>query len=319
MPIPYSNDLRERVVARYARGGISLVGVAKAFNVSRNTVINWLDLREETGSLNPRESSYKTPEKLSRDQTNLLCMAAGEHPTMTLGDYCELLEKTCGVAISVSTASRALRREGITRKRLTVYASQRQTVRVQALQIEFRSTTQPGIDGSKTVTIDETGGHLGMVSIYGWSPEGTRAEGFAPHRSSNITTVYGLTLDGPIEPMVIRGAMTGDVFKAWLQEKIVPRIGPGWTVVLDNLSAHHVAGVREIIEAAGARPVYTPPYSPEFNPIENSISKLKQYLRSVSPRTWDEYIQAIADGLRSITAEDCRGYFTHAGYRAKAA
>jgi len=320
VPVSYSNDLRERVVARYKQGGISLVDVAEQFDVCRNTAINWLARKERTGSVEPGKSGgCRVPPKLSREQVNLLCMIAGEHPALTLGDYRELLEKACGVKASESTVGRALRREGITRKRLMIHASQRLTMRVQALEVEFRSTIQPEINGAKTITIDETGGNLAMTALYGWSPLGTRAEGFAPHRSRNLTTVYGLTMDGPVEPLVIEGGMTGEVFKTYLRERIAPRIGRGWTVVFDNLSAHHVAGVREIIEATGARLVYTPPYWPEFNPIEYSISKLKQYLRSVAPRTWEEYIQAVADGLRSITAEDCRGYFTHSGYHAKAA
>ncbi|GHV90121.1 hypothetical protein AGMMS50268_06240 [Spirochaetia bacterium] len=88
----------------------------------------------------------------------------------------------------------------------------------------------------------------------------------------------------------------------------------GDIVIMDNLSAHKVSGVKEAIEKTGASVRYTPPYCPEFNPIEEMWSKLKAYLRKVKARSSDNLLQAITDGFTTITEKDCLGWFSHAGY-----
>lgn len=114
--------------------------------------------------------------------------------------------------------------------------------------------------------------------------------------------------------MVIPGSTDGDVFRAYVEEVLVPELWPGAVVLLDNLSAHKVAGVEDAIEAAGARLLYLPPYSPDLNPIEQAWSKLKAHLRKVAARSYRSLSRAISTGLALITPTDALGFFTHSGY-----
>ena len=121
-------------------------------------------------------------------------------------------------------------------------------------------------------------------------------------------------LRGPCAPWLFEGAMDGAMFLAWVRQGLVPQLQPGDWVILDNLATHKVAGVREAIEGAGARLEYLPPYSPDFNPIENLWSKVKQILRSLAPRTGGELLKAAAIAFAAISTTDCKGFFLNANY-----
>ena len=163
--------------------------------------------------------------------------------------------------------------------------------------------------------VDESGVNRAMTRLYARSPRGTRAFGLAPRNwGENVTILGALTLRGPLEAMCINGATSGPVFLTYLDKVLLPQLWPGAVVVMDNLSAHKVRAVREKIEAAGARLLYLSPYSPDFNPIEPSWSKLKSHLRKVAARTTAALDKAIAEGLRLISAQDAHGYFAHCGY-----
>lgn len=123
-------------------------------------------------------------------------------------------------------------------------------------------------------------------------------------------------MGGLTAPMVMDGAINGDYFKAYVNNVLVPTLRPGDVVILDNLSSHKVAGVREAIEAAGASVRYLPPYSPDFNPIENLFAKLKTLLRKAEERTRDGLWQKIGDLIDVFTPEECKNYFKHCGYTA---
>jgi transposase len=117
-------------------------------------------------------------------------------------------------------------------------------------------------------------------------------------------------------PMVLDGPMTGVWFLAYVEQVLVPTLSPGDTVILDNLPAHKGAAVREAIEAAGARLLFLPPYSPDFNPIENAFAKLKALLRRAAARTLEELWRVIGDSLHTFSPAECANYFAHAGYDA---
>ena len=114
--------------------------------------------------------------------------------------------------------------------------------------------------------------------------------------------------------MLLDGPMNGDAFLAYIQQVLVPELRRGDIVVMDNLPAHKVSGVRQAIEAAKAHLLYLPPYSPDFNPIEMAFSKLKAILRKAAARSIDDLWQVIADALDKFSRQDCRNYFTAAGY-----
>ena len=154
-----------------------------------------------------------------------------------------------------------------------------------------------------------------MTRTHARSLRGTRAFGSAPRNwGDNVSILGALTLGGTWEPMCIHGATDGRVFLTFLDHFLVPRLWPGAVVVMDNLGAHKVKGVKERIEAAGARLLYLSPYSADFNPIELAWSKLKTHLRAVAARTTATLDAAIAQGWHAVTAQDARGYFAHRGY-----
>ena len=129
------------------------------------------------------------------------------------------------------------------------------------------------------------------------------------------TTFTGaLRLSGLTAPMILDGPMNGDAFLAYIEQVLVPTLDPGDLVVMDNLPAHRRAGVRAAINAAGARMRFLPPYSPDFNPIENAFAKLKALLRKAAARTVDDLWNAIGDALPQFTPRECANYFIAAGY-----
>ncbi len=136
-----------------------------------------------------------------------------------------------------------------------------------------------------------------------------------PHGHWKTTTFAAAPrVDGMTAPMVLDGPMNRVAFHAYIEQVLVPTLHPGDTVILDNLPAHKGAAVRRAIEAAGATLCYLPPYSPDFNPIENAFSKLKPFLRKAAARTIDELWDVIRDVLPRFTPQDCANYFTAAGY-----
>jgi len=128
------------------------------------------------------------------------------------------------------------------------------------------------------------------------------------------TLIAGVGLRGACAPWLFDGAMDGEMFLAWVRQGLAAVLQVGDLVIMDNLATHKVAGVREAIEAAGARLLYLPPYSPDFNPIENMWSKIKQALRSLAPRTHAELLVAAGLAFDTISTADCLGFFLHARY-----
>jgi len=154
-----------------------------------------------------------------------------------------------------------------------------------------------------------------MTRNYGRAPRGERVrEGTPNSHWCTVTMLAALTTKGLRAPMTIESPTDGDVFLAYLEQVLCPWLQPGQVVIMDNLAAHKVEGVRERIEATGARLIYLPPYSPDFNPIEKAWSKIKQLLRSAKARTVEALENAVAEALAAITAENALAWFSHCGY-----
>lgn len=163
--------------------------------------------------------------------------------------------------------------------------------------------------------VDETGTTTRMVRTHGWGRKGEKLIGRAPHGHwLTQTFVAGLAHDRLLAPMLLPCPMTGDLFRQWLEECLIPELQPGSIVVADNLAAHKVAGVRQCLEAAGMGLLYLPPYSPDLNPIELAFAKLKTALRRRAPRSFDAICQALRDILATFTPAECANYLRHAGY-----
>jgi transposase len=165
------------------------------------------------------------------------------------------------------------------------------------------------------IFIDETGASTKMARIRGRAPKGERCRASVPYGHWKTTTfTAGLRLSGLSAPMTLDGPMDGDAFLAYVTHVLAPELKPGDTVIMDNLPAHKVNGVRDGVESAGARLLYLPPYSPDFNPIEKAFSKLKAILRKAAARTVDDLEAAIGKAIGTFTPDECRNYFDACGY-----
>ncbi len=174
---------------------------------------------------------------------------------------------------------------------------------------------QPDLDPRRLVFIDETGASTKMARLRGRSRRGERCRAAVPHGHWKTTTfTAGLRLDGLTAPMVLDGPMNGVAFRVYVEQMLAPTLAPGDVVILDNLPAHKVSGVREAIEAAGATLLFLPPYSPDFNPIEQAFAKLKALLRKAAARTIDDLWTAIANAIELFTPAECANFFVNSGY-----
>lgn len=171
------------------------------------------------------------------------------------------------------------------------------------------------IDPVRFVFIDESGAKTNMTRLRGRCKGGGRLNDSTPLGHWETTTmIAALRLDGPTAPMVIEGATDAAVFRAYVKHVLVPVLRPGQIVVLDNLSSHKGSEIRERIEAADCELWLLPPYSPDLNPIEKMWSKEKEFLRSAKARCTEELDRAVADGFKTITPQDAKGWFESCGY-----
>jgi transposase len=167
----------------------------------------------------------------------------------------------------------------------------------------------------KLIFLDESGVTTQMTRAWGRAPKGERIAEATPQGHWQVLTTLGtLSLRGLDAVMTIASPTDGEVFTAYVEQVLAPRLQPGNVLVLDNLSAHKVSGIRQLIEARGAELLYLPPYSPDLNPIEKAWFKLKQYLRAAKARTAEALDQAITEALKTITADNAVAWFRHCGY-----
>jgi transposase len=170
-------------------------------------------------------------------------------------------------------------------------------------------------DATRLVFVDETGSQTNMTPRTSRAPRGQRAYGQAPrNHGKNTTLIAALSAAGMGVAMTLEGAADADAFVAYLTHVLVPTLGAGQIVVMDNLSVHKDKRVAPLIAAAGCRLVYLPAYSPDFTPIEQAFSKIKTYLRRAQARTREALEAAITAALATITATDATGWFTACGY-----
>jgi transposase len=171
------------------------------------------------------------------------------------------------------------------------------------------------MDAGRFLFLDETSAATNMVRRYGRCSAGQRLVATVPHGHWKSTTfIAGLRTSGIIAPLVLDGPMTGRAFRAYVEQCLALTLHPDDVVVLDNLAAHKVKGVREAIEGAGAHLLYLPPYSPDLNPIEMVFAKLKTLLRKADARSVEATWRSIGDLLGVFSSEECAAYLRHASY-----
>jgi transposase len=184
------------------------------------------------------------------------------------------------------------------------------------LRAAWRVTLAQHIDPERFVFVDEMGAHTSLSSIYAYSPKGQRAYCSVPrNRGPNTTLLSCMSVEGMGASLAVEGATNRDVFEAYVERVLAPKLRPGQVVVMDNLTAHKGERVRELIEGRECKLLYLPPYSPDFNPIEEAFAKIKGVLGKAEARTREALVEAMGTAISAVSVHDARGFFEHCGYR----
>ena len=179
---------------------------------------------------------------------------------------------------------------------------------------QWREQMSP-VDVRRLVFVDESGTHTALARLFAWAPRGQRARTQVPrNHGKNTTLVAALSWQGIRAPWTVEGAIDTPAFEVYVRDVLAPTLQPGQIVILDNLSVHQSAVIRQAIEDCGCQLVFLPAYSPDLTPIEQAFSKLKAILRRLAARTREVLLDALATALAAITPEDAYGWFRHAGY-----
>jgi transposase len=206
-----------------------------------------------------------------------------------------------------------LEADGVHPKKRTLGASERD----EFLRAAWRVLVAEALEAGRLVFVDEMGANTSLAPLHSWSRRGERARLWAPrNRGKNTTLLASMSFEGMGPTLAVQGGTNKAVFEAYYVEWVLaPSLRPGQVVVMDNLAAHKSEEVRELIEARDCEVLFLPPYSPDYNPIEEAFSKIKGLLRKVQARTREALIEALGAAISAVTAEDAAGFFEHCGYR----
>jgi transposase len=172
------------------------------------------------------------------------------------------------------------------------------------------------LDPKRLVFVDECGTHTSLAPLYGYSPEGERLSLSVPRkRGKNTTLLASISVEGMGPSLAVKGSSNAEGFEAYLEQVLLPELEEGEVLIMDNLPAHKPERVRELIEERGCELLYLPSYSPDYNPIEEAFSKIKEILRRAAARAREALVEALGLALSAVSREDARGFFEHAGYR----
>ncbi|KAA0122175.1 IS630 family transposase [Methylobacterium sp. P1-11] len=308
---PYSQDLRERVVD--AAGTTSRRQAAARFGVGVATAIRWMAALTTTGTVAPRPQGRARRSKLDPHEAYLRGLIA-ERTDITLEEMRTCLKDERDLTVGLGTLWAFLDARGLTYKKKTAHAAEQDRPDVKAAR-EAWFEGQPDLDPARLVFLDETWTSTNMARTRGRCPRGERLRSPVPHGHWKTTTfVAGLRLSGIAAPFVLDGPINRDAFQTYVARVLVPELAPGDVVIMDNLGSHKGPAVRAAIEAVGARLLFLPPYSPDFNPIEMAFSKLKALLRKAAERTVEGLWAAIGRLIDTITPDECANFFAAAGY-----
>jgi transposase len=293
----YSSDLRQRVLADCDRG-LSTRVVATKYSVSESWVRRLKQRRRQTGEVTPRVPP-PGPAPSWEAYAEKLRAAIRQTPDATLAELRDRLQ----LSAALSTLWRAVAALGLSVKKKVARAAEQDRPDVAAKRQQWRAA-QPALDPEKLVFVDETWASTALHRRYGRAPVGERLVGAVPHGHWKTTTlVAALRASGVTAPLALDGAVTGEVFEAYVKQVLVPALRPGDVVVMDNLASHKRAEVRKAIEAAGCALLYLPPYSPDFNPIELTFAKLKALLRKAGERTVEGLWSFLGQALSTFAPE----------------
>jgi transposase len=311
---PYPVELRSRIVDAVDRGVGSLPTIAALFSVSITCVANYLELREQTGSLEPRPNPGGRTPAITEERYPEVQQLLQQQPDLTLDQIRERLQLSC----SLAAISRTLSKLGLTRKKKALHAAEQQRPDVQAARdawAEWQAQLTED-DLQRLVFWDETATYTNMVPLYGRSLPGERiVEHVSQGDWQRLTLIGGVRLSGLCGALMFEGSTTVEACETFVTCQLGPQVQAGDIVIMDNLSSHVNPAVVQLLESLGVQVKRLPAYSPDLNPIEQVWSKIKQLVRRLRPRTAEALMDAVGAAMHTITPEDIRGWFEHCGYQ----
>lgn len=309
MPIPV--EMRKKMLGAVERGE-SVASVARRFEVSERGLRKLIKRCAQRGTIEPAKPGPKGSTKLTAGDDATMLALVKVDPGMTLGQIAARLS----VTVAESTISRRLKKLGVSLKRKSLLADEQRRPDVAVRRRNFAIASR-FVEPGRFVFLDESGAKTNMTRRYGRSPVGERCRFFSPHgRWRTTTMISAVRMDGVIADatMLLDGPMNAPAFHGYVARCLAPALRPGDVVVMDNLGAHRAAGVETVIEAAGASLWWLPPYSPDFNPIEQVWSMIKAWLKRVGADTFEGLTTAVGQAVRAISTEECRNCFAACGY-----
>jgi transposase len=319
MPKPYSKDLREKLLAAWDRRELMQEDLARQFGVSVHFLRTLVRRRDQTGSSAPKPHAGGVDASLTPEHLQWLDEEIARTPDATQAELAARLAERGAPKVSRQAIGRAVAKLGLTRKKKTKPAEEQKRPDVQQKRQAF-AVTAPTLELANVHALDESGVRLGETRARGLSRPGQRITEYVPHKRWETVTMLGtLSLSGISTLVTLDGAIDGDVFLAYVEQVLVPVLVTGAVVILDNLGVHKREEAIAAIEQAGARVLFLPPYSPDFNPIEHAWAKIKAIVRGAKARTREELDAAIATAIKAIAASDATGWFKHCGYAPDAA
>lgn len=307
---PHPIDLRQRIVNAVEKQLGTIAEIAEMFGINERYIYKLLARWRKTGSVAPLPHGGGVEAKLKEEHLMKLTDLVAEHPDATLEELRQRLSKQTQIDLSLTTVWRGLDALGLTLKKKSKRASEAD----QKERAAFKKR-QPSLPAERFVLIDEYGVHLAMSRSHARAPKGERAEVTEPFNPGpKLSVISALGLTGEKATMMIEGSIDSEVFDLYIEHFLAPHLRPGDWVWLDNIRFHYSPRAIELIEARGAKVEHFPAYSPDFNPIEEFISKIKALLRKAKADTERKLRRALAKAIASVTRQDIIGWFRDCGY-----
>lgn len=308
--IAYPLELRQRIIDAVDEGFGTYCEIAEIFQIHESYIYRLLQYRNTRGHLAVLPHGGGAQSKLKGKDLKTLVRLVREQPDATLEELCMRLKQRTQITVSLSTVCRILQKLGLPVKKKTRLAQEANAKKRKDFQEK-----QTTIAAEQSVFIDEFALHTGMRRRHARAPLGKRAHVIEPFQQEvKLSVIRALSLKGVGATMTIEGAVDGEVFHQYVQHFLLPELKPGNKVFLDNARIHHKAETIQLLQAAGVKVAHLPPYSPDFNPEENCISKVKTEIRAQKPDTRRTLDNALVRAYKKVTIQDVYGWFRHCGY-----
>ncbi len=316
MPRAYSDDLRCKILQSYDRDEVGLERLATQFGVSYGFTKKIRRQQLQSGQRErPAQRVHGPASRVTEPVKPFLRMQLQHQPDLTLAELGQGLKQNLHLGSARRDSGLSFSGWGWGVKKESLHAQEQDSEEgQQRRQSWWEQITQ--IDPRRLLFLDESGVTPERTRRYGRARHGERVREGAPAGHWRTLTLLGaITLDGLLAAMTIESPTDGEVFLAYLEQVVWPRLRPGQIVVMDNLSAHKNPQGQRLIEQTGAQVRYLPPYSPDFNPIEPCWAKLKECLRAAKARLLEVLDQAVTSAFAAVTAETAVAWFRNCGYR----